>query len=132
VTVVVATPFTVARKKSDPPSGIVAVGGLMVTDTEDGADGAEGDEAEGVGDVEGSQPVGRNSRPNEKASSILENQRRFRNCDFMARSPIKLSCLRSHAYCHREFWASLEASLFVNFRPGLEKGQWMPSDSSLR
>jgi hypothetical protein len=54
------------------------------------------------------------------------------DCDFMARSPNKLSCLRSHAYCHREFCASFEASLFVNFRPGLEGGQWMPSDLSLR
>jgi hypothetical protein len=32
---------------------------------------------------------------------------------------------------HREFCASFEASLLVNFRPGLEKGQWTPSDLSL-
>ena len=65
----------------------------MATDTED-----EADEAEGVADVEGfPHPVGRNSRPSERANTILENQRCFRNCDFMARSPNKLSCLRSHA-----------------------------------
>jgi hypothetical protein len=79
VTVVSATPFTVARKESDPPSGTVAAEGVMATDTED--------EAEGVADVEGfPHPVGRNSRPSERANTILENQRCFRKCDFMARS----------------------------------------------
>src|SRR5580704_7355955 len=72
----------------------------MATDTEDGE---EGDEAEGVADVEGfAHPVGRNSRPSERENTILENQRCFRNCDFMARSPNKLSCSCSHAYYHRE------------------------------
>jgi hypothetical protein len=47
-------------------------------------------------------PVGRNSRPSEKANTILEHQRCFRDCDFMARLPNKLSCLRSDAYCDRE------------------------------
>jgi hypothetical protein len=80
VTEVSAAPFTVARKESDPPSGTVAVGELMATDTLG--------EAEGVADVEGLvHPVGRNSRPNESANTILENQRCFRNCDFMAKSP---------------------------------------------
>jgi hypothetical protein len=80
VTVVSATPFTVARKDSDPPNGIVAVEGTMATDTED--------EEEGVAGVEGfAHPVGRNSRPDERADTILENQRCFRKCDFMARSP---------------------------------------------
>jgi hypothetical protein len=53
-----------------------------------GVDEAEGDEAEGVADVEGTvHPVGRNSRPSERANTILGDQRCFRNCDFMARSP---------------------------------------------
>ena len=56
----------------------------MATDAEDGA---EGDEAEGVADVEGfAHPVGRNSRLSERANTILENQRGFRNCGFMATS----------------------------------------------
>jgi hypothetical protein len=80
VTVLAATPFTVARKENEPPSGTVAVEGTMATGTED--------EAEGVAGVEGfAHPVGRNSRPSERANIILENQRCFRNCDFMARSP---------------------------------------------
>jgi hypothetical protein len=59
----------------------------MATDTEDGA---EVDEAEGVADVEGfTHPVGRNSRPSERANTILENQKCFRSCDFMARPPYK-------------------------------------------
>jgi hypothetical protein len=94
VTLVSDAPFTVARKESDPPSGIVANKGRMATDTEDGAegDGAEEEEAEGVAGVEGfTHPVGRNSRPNERANTILENQRSFRNCDFMPRSPIWMS-----------------------------------------
>jgi hypothetical protein len=33
---------------------------------------------------------------------------------------------------YRKFCASFEAFLFVNLHPGLEKGQWMPSDLSLR
>jgi hypothetical protein len=67
----------VARKDSDPPSGIVAAEGTMATDTED--------EAEGVASVEGfPHAVGRNSRPTESANTILENQRCLRNCDFMA------------------------------------------------
>src|ERR1700729_2924900 len=95
-------------------------------------DGAAGDEVEGVADLERfAHPVGRNSRPSERANTILENRRCFCNCDFMAKSPIKLIALRLHAYPRREFCASFEASLFVNFCPGLEKGQWMPSDNDL-
>jgi hypothetical protein len=79
----VATPFTVATKERYPPSCTVAVRGLMATDTEDEG---EGDEAEGVAGVEGfAHPVVRNSRPSERAKTILEDQRCFRNCDFMAR-----------------------------------------------
>jgi hypothetical protein len=53
----------------------------METDTEDGvegadgAEGADGDEADGVADVKGfAHPVGRSSRPRERANSVLENQ----------------------------------------------------------
>jgi len=59
----------------------------MATDTEDGA---EGDEAEGVADVgEFPHPVGRNSRPSERAHTILENQRCFRRCDFIRATPLQ-------------------------------------------
>jgi hypothetical protein len=78
--VVSATPFTVARKDSDPPAGTVAVEGIIATDTEGWAEGVADNE-------EFPHPVGRNSRPGERANTILENQRCFRKCDFMARSP---------------------------------------------
>ena len=58
-------------------------------------EGLTGVEGRGVADVERfPHPVGRNSRPSERANTILENQRCFRNCDFMPGSPIKLSFLR--------------------------------------
>jgi hypothetical protein len=89
--VVSATPFTVARKDSDPPSGTVAVEGTMATDTEG--------EAEGVTDVEEfPHPVGRTSRPGERANTIPENQRCFCRFDFIARSPDKLGYLHSHLH----------------------------------
>jgi hypothetical protein len=78
VTEVLATPFTVARKESDPPSGTVAVEGVMATDTED--------EAEDITDVEGFPHAVNGGRPSARTNTIQENHGCFRNCDFMASS----------------------------------------------
>jgi hypothetical protein len=72
------------------PTAVKLPAGVEVGDGAEGDEG-EGEEAVGVADVEGfAHPVGRNSRPKERANTIQENQRCFRNCDFMARSPNKL------------------------------------------
>jgi hypothetical protein len=79
-------PVTVNVKKFALPAGAL-VGEIAVIMGE----GVAGVEAEGVTDVAGfAHPFGRNSRPSERANTILENQRCF---DFMAKPSIKLQLI---------------------------------------